>query len=115
MRVPSVETGFDSNSTVTMKVALDARYGRVDQRRSSVMRSVLGQGVTLALLGIAAGAASSWALARLMARLLFDLKPPDAPTFFAAGLLFFAVAIAACYVPARRATRIDPMAALRYE
>jgi putative ABC transport system permease protein len=84
-------------------------------QRSSVMRLVLKQGSTLALTGIALGFACAWALTRSMASLLFEVKPTDAPTFFGAAILFCAVALAACYVPARRATRVDPMVALRYE
>jgi ABC-type antimicrobial peptide transport system permease subunit len=51
----------------------------------------------------------------LMTSLLFEVKPTDAPTFIGVAMLFCAVALAACYVPARRATRLDPMTALRYE
>jgi len=84
-------------------------------RRSSVMRSVLMQGAKLAFSGTAVGAASAWGLTRLMTSLLFEVKPTDAPTFFAVALLFFAVAMAACYIPAHRAMGVDPMVALRYE
>lgn len=84
-------------------------------QRGSVMRLVLQQGATLALIGIALGFACAWALTRSMASLLFEVKPTDALTFFGAATLFCAVALVACYVPARRATRVDPMVALRYE
>jgi ABC-type antimicrobial peptide transport system permease subunit len=80
-------------------------------QRSSVMRSILKQGLKLVSVGIAAGAASAWILARLMTSFLFDVKPTDGPTFFATALLFFAVATAACLVPAYRATRVDPVVA----
>jgi|HubBroStandDraft_1064217.scaffolds.fasta_scaffold02653_8 predicted permease len=83
--------------------------------RSSVMRLILQQGATLALAGIALGCGCAWALTRSMASLLFEVQPTDAPTFCGAAILFCAVALAACYVPARRATRVDPMVALRYE
>ena len=79
------------------------------------MRSVLMQGAKLAFSGTAVGAASAWGLTRLMTSLLFEVKPTDAPTFFAVALLFFAVAMAACYIPAHRAMGVDPMVALRYE
>jgi putative ABC transport system permease protein len=82
---------------------------------SSVMRLVLKQGSTLALAGIALGVGGAWGLTRFMTSLLFEVTPTDAPTFLGVALLFCAVALAACYVPARRATRVDPMVALRYE
>src|ERR1700691_1126132 len=84
-------------------------------QRGSVMLLVLRQGSMLALKGIALGFACAWALTRSMASLLFEVQPTDALSFFAAAVLFCAVALAACYVPARRATRVDPMVALRYE
>jgi len=84
-------------------------------QRSGVMRLILRQGANLALAGIALGLTCAWGVTRLMTSLLFEVKPADAPTFFGVALLFCAVALAACYVPARRATRVDPMVALRYE
>ena len=79
------------------------------------MRVVLQQGAYLALAGIALGMACAWGMTRWMASLLFEVSPADAPTFLTVAVLFCAVALAACYVPARRATRVDPMVALRYE
>lgn len=79
------------------------------------MLSVLKHGAKLALAGIAAGSACAWGLTRLMTSLLFEVKPTDAPTFFAVAILFSAVAVAACYIPARRAMCVDPMVALHYE
>lgn len=84
-------------------------------QRSSVMRLVLRQGAALALTGIVLGFAFAWALTRSMASLLFEVQPTDALSFLGAAILFCAVALAACYVPARRATRVDPMVSLRYE
>jgi ABC-type antimicrobial peptide transport system permease subunit len=81
----------------------------------SVLRLILGQGSTLAFAGIALGFACAWFAARSIASLLFEVKPTDAPTFVAVALLFCAVALAACYFPARRATRVDPMISLRSE
>jgi len=84
-------------------------------QRRSVMRLILKQGAALALAGVALGLACAWALTRSMASLLFEIEPTDAAAFCAAAILFCAVALAACYVPARRATRVDPMVALRCE
>jgi predicted permease len=84
-------------------------------QRSSVMRLVLQQGAALALTGIALGCVCAWALTRSLASLLFEVKPTDGLTFVGAAILFCVVALAACYLPARRATRVDPMIALRYE
>jgi predicted permease len=84
-------------------------------QRSSVMRMVLREGLSLALAGLSLGMACAWILTRSMSSLLFEVKPLDATTFSAVPALFCAVTLAACYLPARRATRVDPMVALRYE
>jgi predicted permease len=83
-----------------------------------VFRLVIGQGLRLALLGIAIGGAGALALARLVSsysRLLYGVRSTDPVTFIAVSVLLAVVAILACYVPARRAMRVDPMTALRYE
>jgi ABC-type antimicrobial peptide transport system permease subunit len=80
-----------------------------------VFRLVVGQGLALAAIGVAAGLAISLAATRYMSSLLVGVTPNDPLTFAAVSLLLAAVAALACYVPARRATRIDPMAALRQE
>ena len=79
----------------------------------SVMRLVLRQGSVLALAGVALGFACAWFAARTIASLLFEVKPTDLSTFLAVTFLFCAVVLAACYVPARRATRVDPLVSLR--
>jgi putative ABC transport system permease protein len=79
------------------------------------MRLVLRQGSNLAFSGVLLGVAGAWCLTRLMTSLLFEIQPTDAPTFVGVAILFCVVSLAACYVPARRATRLDPMVALRYE
>jgi predicted permease len=80
-----------------------------------VLGLVLGNGMRLAAAGIAVGIGGALWLTRFLESLLFGVKPIDLPTFTAAILLLAAVALLACYLPARRATKIDPMVALRYE
>jgi putative ABC transport system permease protein len=78
-------------------------------------RMILGQGLKLAFLGVALGLAASFALTRLMRTLLFEIKPTDPITFSVVTAVLVVVALAACWIPARRATRLDPVIALRYE
>jgi predicted permease len=80
-----------------------------------VLRMVVGQGMKLAGLGIAIGLAGAFGLSRLLTALLFGVKPNDPLTFVSIGLLLALVALLACWLPARTATRIDPLVALRYE
>jgi len=84
-------------------------------QRSSLMRLILMEGSGLALAGITVGLGLAWALSRLMTSLLFEVKPTDPATFFSVAILLCVVAMASCYFPARRATRVDPMVALRHE
>jgi putative ABC transport system permease protein len=84
-------------------------------QRQEVLRMVLTQGLEIAFVGVAIGLAASIGLARLMSSLLFSVGANDPMTFAAVAFLLVVVAVLACYIPARRATRVDPMVALHYE
>ena len=83
--------------------------------RRNILALVLKKGMGLTLLGIAIGLAASFAFTRLMSSLLFGVKSADPVTFTVVPLLLVVVALLACWIPARRATKVDPMIALRYE
>ena len=87
----------------------------MDMRVGDVLKLVVKSGVMLTLIGVAIGLGLSLALTRLMTSLLFGVKPTDALTFATVSLALMIVALFACYVPARRATKVDPLVALRYE
>ncbi|HXI24030.1 MAG TPA: ABC transporter permease [Pyrinomonadaceae bacterium] len=80
-----------------------------------VFRMILGQGMLLTVIGMVAGLVGAFALTRLMATMLFSIKPTDPLTFAAVAALLVAVALIACYIPGRRATKVDPVNSLRYE
>jgi ABC-type antimicrobial peptide transport system permease subunit len=84
-------------------------------QQSDVFRLVLGQGLRMILAGLAIGLALSFVLTRFLRNILFGVGATDALTFVGVAMLLCVVALLACYIPARRAMRVDPMVALRYE
>jgi putative ABC transport system permease protein len=84
-------------------------------QRLDVLKLVVKKGIVLAVIGVAVGLAASFALTRLIAALLFEVTTTDTLTFAAVPIGLFVVTLLACYLPARRATKVDPLKALRYE
>jgi len=80
-----------------------------------VVGEILGRGIKLSTAGLAIGLVCAFALRGVLASLVFDVSPSDPLIYAGVAALMFAVALAACYIPARRASRVDPMIALRWE
>jgi putative ABC transport system permease protein len=93
---------------IGIRMAIGAQPG-------DVFKMILGQGMLLTLIGMVAGLVGAFALTRLMATMLFSIKPSDPLTFAVVAGLLVAVALIACYIPGRRATKVDPVNSLRYE
>jgi len=84
-------------------------------RQADVLTLILKQGLVITLVGIVIGLSAAFAVTRILAGMLFEISPTDPVTFFGSAALLFVVAVVACYLPARRATKVDPLVALRYE
>jgi ABC-type antimicrobial peptide transport system permease subunit len=93
---------------IGVRMALGASSG-------GVLRMVLGQATATVAVGVGMGIAGAFALTRSIESQLFGISPTDPPTFAGVALLLIVVSLAACYIPARRATKVDPLVALRYE
>ncbi len=97
-----------STRDIGVRMALGARSG-------NVLRLVVGRGMILAIAGVTIGLAASYWLMQVVVTLLFEVKPTDAMTFVSVAIGLLVIAFVACYIPARRATKVDPLVALRYK
>jgi putative ABC transport system permease protein len=90
-------------------------WSLMDAQRSDIPRTILGEGALIVIVGVGAGLIGSMMLTRFLQTMLFDMKPTDPLTFGALTTLLAEVALMASFIPARRASRIDPLVALHHE
>ncbi|MFN0121924.1 MAG: hypothetical protein ACKV2V_15630 [Blastocatellia bacterium] len=102
------QPGFTCMAVITLALGIGANTAIF-----SVVNGVLRQGLTLTLVGVAMGLAAALGLTRLLTTLLYGVRATDPLTYAGVALLLSGIALAACWIPARRATRVDPMVALR--
>jgi len=95
-------------SEIGLRMALGAQH-------PDVLWMIVKQGLSMAAIGAVAGLFGAWILRQAVAQLVFEISPADPTTFLASASLLIAFAVLACYAPARRAAKVDPMVALRYE
>ena len=103
---------FENSSTLHQRSAGIGIRMALGAQRSDVLGLVVRQGMTLAAIGVVAGLAGAFSLTRVMASLLFNVRPDDPTTYLAISFLLIVVAFLACYLPARRAAKLDPVIAL---
>ena len=96
----------------TREIGIRAALGA---RRGDVIRLIVGQGIGLAMIGVGIGIAAALGTTRYLQSMLYGIRPNDPLTLVTSGILLIIVGLLACYIPARRATKVDPMVALRYE
>src|SRR2546430_644074 len=108
IRRPPRSTLFPYTTLFRSRIALGAEA-------RNILALIVGRGLLLAIFGVVIGLAGALAVTRVLAKMLFGVTTTDPTTFVGVSALLIGIVLVACYVPARRAMRVDPMVALRYE